>query len=115
MGKNFASVNFEGNFDEMIETATGAVTSPEPYVMATVTCDLLRSQSLAAAWLAQAQLISDLGPLVVYSDSSTFGPITLDTAVLRQCEPGVFDGMNVVVRLTIRGVMYANLNLWAGI
>lgn len=113
MGKNFASINFEGNFSEQIETGTGAVTSPEPYVMATVSVDLLRTQALANAWLLQAALLSDLGPISVFSDTSAFPEIDLATTVIRQCEPGVFDGMNPVVKLTLRGVYYVNALLWA--
>jgi hypothetical protein len=113
MGKNFASINFEGNFDEQIETGTGVVTSPEPYVMATVTVDLLRTQALAYNWLNQATTLSDLGPISIFSDTSAFPEIDLDTTVIRNCEPGVFDGKNPVVRLTLRGVLYANNNLWS--
>jgi hypothetical protein len=113
MGKNLLSVNFEGNFDEQVETATGVVTSPEPYVMATVTADLLRTQGLATAWLAQGQLISDIGPITVFSDSSSFEPIVITNTVIRSVEPGVFDGMNPIVKLTLRGVFIVNALLWA--
>lgn len=52
MSKSFATINFSGSFTELIPTATGGVASPEPYVMATVSVGLLRTQALSASWLA---------------------------------------------------------------
>ena len=112
MGKSFASIDFEGAFDEQIETATGVVTSPEPYVMATVTVGLLRTQSLALAWLTQAQTISDLGTITIHSDTSAWPAITIGSAVIRSLEPGAYDGMDPVARITLRGVYDINNNLW---
>lgn len=112
MGKSFASIDFEGAFDEQIETGTGAVTSPEPYVMATISVGLLRTQSLAVAWLNQAQTSSDLGTIIIHSDTAAFPAISLRSSVIRSLEPGAFDGMDPVARLTLRGVYDINNNLW---
>ena len=113
MGKTFAKLVFDGNFDEQIETATGIVTSPEPYVMAIVTVGILRTQSLAAAWLSQAQTISDIGSIALHSDTTTFGAIDLANCVIRNIDPGAYDGTDPVVKLTIRGTYYINNNLWS--
>lgn len=43
MGQSFASVSFSEPFSELIGTATGAVTSPEPYVFGTITVGLLKT------------------------------------------------------------------------
>jgi hypothetical protein len=50
MGKQMARYAQEGNASELIGTATGAVESDEPYVFATLTINLLRTQSLAQQW-----------------------------------------------------------------
>lgn len=113
MGKSFARLAFDSNFDEQIETATGIVTSPEPYVMATVTVGILRTQPLAQAWLAQAQVLSDIGPIALHSDTTTFGAIDLADCVIRNVDPGAYDGLDPVTKLTIRGVFYINNNLWS--
>lgn len=64
MSKKFVKVTLDENpFAEGIETATGIVVSPEPYVMGTVTVGLLRTTGLAAAWLAQAKATSAIGDL----------------------------------------------------
>jgi hypothetical protein len=113
MGKSFAKVDFEGNFVEQIETGTGAVRSPEPYVMTTVTIGILRSQSLAASWVSQFQTDSYLGPVNVHPDSSAFPIISINDAVIRHLDPGAFDGADPVVRLTLRGTVNINDKMWS--
>lgn len=112
MGKQFVTVTFEGNFDDLIPTATGGVTSPEPYVMANVSIGLLRTQSLSTSWLTQAKASSDIGNVSIFPDSSAFPEIDLVNCVIQHIDPGAYDGMDPVVRLTIRGIFYINNDLW---
>lgn len=113
LSKSMINVEFEGNFVEQIETATGAVRSPEPYVMATITMGLLRSQSLAATWLEQVQNDSYLGTVTAHSDSSAYPAISLSESVVRMIRNGAFDGADPVVAVTVRGIYYINNNLWS--
>ena len=112
MGKSFVTVTFDGDFDRLIDTATGAVTSPEPYVAATVVVSLLRTQSLSTAWLTQAKTTSDLGNISIFPDSVAFPEIDLVNCVIQHIDPGAFDGLDPAVRLTLRGIFYINNNLW---
>ena len=112
MGKNFVNVEFEGDFAQLIETATGAVTSPEPYVFCNVTIDLLRTQSLSSDWLTQATTDASLGDIAIHPDTTSFQVINISDAILRSVQPGVFDGQDPVVRAMVRGVFYLNDNLW---
>lgn len=115
MGKSFATVTFNGQFAELIPTATGGVTSPEPYVMATISVGLLRTQALSASWVGQGQLQSAIGPVTIYPDSAAFPSISLDNCIIRDIEPGAYDGMDPVVRLTINGIFYLNSDLWSAV
>ncbi len=112
MGKSFVTVTFDGDFDRLIDTATGAVTSPEPYVAATVVVSLLRTQSLSTAWLTQAKTSSDLGNISIFPDSVAFSEIDLVNCVIQHIDPGAYDGLDPAVRLTLRGIFYINNNLW---
>lgn len=112
LGKSMIHVAFEGNFVEQIDTATGMVRSPEPFVPATITISLLRSQSLAATWLNQVQANSFLGDVTAHSDSSVYPAITLEECVIRTIDNGAFDGADPVVRVTARGTYYVNGDLW---
>jgi hypothetical protein len=113
MGKQFARIEFEGDWNQQIETATGVVNSPEPYVMATITVGLLRSQGLSAAWLAQAQNTTVLGDVTIYSDTSAFPALSINDTGIRSIDPGAFDGTDPVVRLTLRGSFNINASLWS--
>ncbi len=113
MGASFASFDFSGPFSQLIPTGTGAVNSPEPYVEGTITVALLRTQSLANAWLQQAQTLSDLGAVTIHSDTSAFPANTIYSTVIQEFNPGAFDGRDPVVRLVLRGVAYMNNDLWS--
>lgn len=112
LGKSQIVVDFEGNFTEQIETATGAVRSPEPFVMATATASLLRSQALAAAWLTQGMTDSYLGTVNAHADTSAYPVLTLNECVIRSVQNGAFDGQDPIVRVVIRGVFYVNSSMW---
>jgi hypothetical protein len=113
MSKAFVRVAFNGKFVEKIGTATGAVNSPEPYVITTVTVGLLRTQALSAAWLSQAQTNGRIGQTTVHSDTAAFAPITLVNTTIGDIDPGAFDGTDPVVRLTLEGIFYLNNDLWS--
>lgn len=113
MGKSFAHIEFEGDFVQQIEVGTGVVNSPEPYVMASITVGLLRSQPLAASWLSQAQDTGVLGDVTIHSDTSAFPAITLNDTAIRSITPGAYDGTDPVVRLTLRGTFNINSALWS--
>ena len=114
MSKQFVSIAFEGSFDNTIATGTGTVTSPEPFVMATVTVGILRTQPLANAWKVQSETISDIGNVSVFPDVSTsnFSEYDLVNCVIQHIDPAAFDGLDPVVRVVIRGTYYINNNLW---
>jgi hypothetical protein len=113
MGKSLAALTFDDPFVDQESTATGVVNSPRPFVMSTLTISLLRTQSLAAAWIAQAQTHSVLGSIDTYPDSAAFPVVTLANCSIIGIDPGAFDGQDPVVKTTIKGVFYANATLWS--
>jgi hypothetical protein len=115
LGKQLAAVTFEDVFTDQIETATGLVNSPRPYVMAQVVLNLLRSQAIAGLWLAQVEVNSNIGQVTVYSDSSAFPPIELSNASVVNFDPGAFDGVDAITKVTVKGIFYVNNALWAGL
>lgn len=114
MGKSQATYTFEETPVVQIGTATGIVNSPEPYVMGRITVSLLRTQGLAAAWLTQWQTQAIIGTVSGYPDSTVFPAITISNASITEFDPGVMDGNDPIVRLTLRGVAYPNSTLWLG-
>lgn len=112
MGKNFVSLHPDGPWVQQIETGTGIVTSPEPYIMFNIAVGILRSQPLADAWLAQAEATVYLGTVTVHSDTSAFPARKFRDVSITHYDPGVFDGADPVVALTLRGKFNINNNLW---
>lgn len=112
MGKRFVKVTFNGSFAELIPTATGGVTSPEPYVMANITIDLLRTQALSATWINQVETQSAIGPITVYPDTTAFPTLTFQNCVVTGVDPAAYDGLDPVVRITLMGIYDANSDLW---
>ncbi len=112
MSKKFVTVTFDEDFADQPETAVGIVNSPKPYVMATVNVGILRTQALAASWLAQAQQDTQIGRVIVHSDTNAFPQIHVHNCSLLKSEPGPYDGMDPTVDLTIRGVFYPNNYVW---
>ncbi len=115
MSKALTNLTFEGEFTRQEQTAVGIVNSPEPYVMAQLNVSILRSQPLAALWYIQAQLLTIIGDVVTYSDSTVFPEVTLLNCSLINVEPGAYDGQDPTTRLTIKGILPINASLWAGI
>ena len=112
MSKKFVTVALDGDLNKLINTATGAVTSPEPYVPVTITVGVLRTQSLGAAWVAQAQSLSTIGDMSAFPDSASFPEMDFSTVILKHFDPGAFDGTDPVIKLTFSGIYYVNNDLW---
>lgn len=113
MSKSLVQLTFDGNAVDQIGTATGIVNSRQPYVMANLTVSLLRSQSVAAAYLAQWQIDAVLGSVTVYSDSTTLPGITLNNCSMMEIDPGAFDGQDPATKVTLKGQLFVNSAMWA--
>ncbi|HXS04805.1 MAG TPA: hypothetical protein VN731_10035 [Rhodanobacter sp.] len=113
MGKSFVHVTPKGRFNNLIPTATGAVTSPEPYVEADITFMLLRTQSLGASWRSQWELQSTIGQVNVIPDSIAWASVTLDTCVIGEVDFGAYDGTDPMIKVTMSGIYYINSALWS--
>lgn len=115
MAKAQAVVTFEGPFVQQIGTATGVVNSPEPYVMATIVINLLRSQALANNWIEQLADNATIGTVEVYPDSTTMDPIVIQNCSIQDYEPGPFDGSDPTVKVTLKGSFQTNSSMWASL
>ena len=115
MGKRFATFRPEGNFAHQAETGTGVVNSPEPYVMAVIEVNLLRTLALTEAWVRQYESNVIIGDVTIHSDTAAFPSRTIHNTIIRTIQPGQFDGVDPVAMLVLSGVWYGNASLWAGL
>lgn len=112
LGKEMIGITLEGNTSTYIDTATGAVVSPEPYQRVSVTLHLLRTQFLADLYKLQQESSSFIGDVTVRPDSSVLSPYQFNNCSIMSTPEQKFDGTDPGYRVTIGGVYYINASLW---
>lgn len=113
LGKSMISLTLEGNAVEYIPTAAGAVPSQEPYMMATVKFDALKTNGFGNIWKTQLELNSYLGDITVIADTSSLGNHTIANASIESIGELPFDGTSAAYSVTLRGVYYINSAMWS--
>lgn len=108
LSEGMVTLTQEGDASLLIPTATGAVPSPNPYVIVNVLAHLVRSQNLAAAWKTQMETSTDLGPLVVIGDASTLSMWHLYSGTLMNVGELTFNGKDAGYPINIRAVYPVN-------
>lgn len=114
LGKDGIKVAFEGNTTLYINTQTGAVTSPEPYLKVTVTMNLLQSQALADLYKSQIELSALLGDLTVRPSVKTLKPYQFTNCSIQDAPPLDFSGASADYNVVLGGVYLINSALWNG-
>lgn len=102
----------EGQATEIAKTMTGVVTSPEPYMMVSVACHLLRTQSFSDLWKAQMELDTRIGEGTVRPDAITLSPYILFNLSITAVGEFVFNGTQPGYGVTLQGYWNINATLW---
>ena len=112
LGDEMIRISFGGPATTRINVATGQVISPEPYIPAVVRINLLKTQSLAAAFKTQMEATSVIGDVTVIPDATTFPPYTFSNCSLDNVEPIDMNGKNPGWTIDIGGTYQVNADLW---
>lgn len=112
LAKGGISVSFEGVASKKIPTYTGAVDSPEPFVMAVVEVHILRTQALAAAFKAKVESNASMGSLNVISDSALLPLYQIEGCIIENVPNMTFDGNDPTYTLRFKGIYSINSELW---
>lgn len=112
LGREGIGLALEGDSTTFIGTMTGMVQSPEPYMPATVTVHLLKTQSIALAWKSQLVTQAAIGSVVVYPDTTTLLPFDFFNCAIRRLDPLRFNGEDAGFVLQLYGIYYINNVLW---
>lgn len=113
MGDDGFTLDIDEDMVRQIKTMTGLVNSPEPYVEATCTINLLRTQALSLQWMQQAENTAQIGRIVAHSDSAAFTGRTVHNCSILKVQPGRMNGSTATVDAIIRGVYYVNNSMWS--
>jgi len=112
LGRGGISFALQGESTVMIPTMTGAVTSPEPYMMAAVTINLLKTQALAAAWRTRMELDARIGDISIWPDASDFPQYTISNCAIVSVREMSFAGDDAGYVLVVHGYYDVNSSMW---
>jgi hypothetical protein len=126
LGKEGISLALEGNATDYFPSMTGAVPSPVPYQIATLTINLLKSQPFAQNYKTQFELSTLLGDITVLPDVGIAAPsgvgqagtayglqaYTIRNAVLETVREMSFAGESPLFVVTIKGYYEVNSSMF---
>ncbi len=116
LGAEGISLNLEGEAGLTLPTLTGTVTSPQPFQLATVAINLIRSQPLANTYKTRMETNNLIGPFDVIPDVPAGGPGIGRYQIYNGQITGVrelrFAGQDPGWVVTIRGYYLVNSALW---
>lgn len=112
LAKEGVELTFQGNMTDFLPTMTGAVQSPQPYMLMQAKVHLLRSQALGAQYKRQWEKNTAIGDAKVFSDSSTFGDFEVMNTAITSVQDMSFAGGQPGVAITITGTYYTNSEMW---
>lgn len=112
LAKEGVELVFQGNMTDFLPAMTGAVQSPQPYMIMQAKVHLVRSQALGAQYKTQWENNTAIGDAKVYSDSSTFGDFEVLNTAITNVQDMSFAGGQPGVAITITGTYYINSEMW---
>ena len=112
LAKEGVELVFQGNMTDFLPAMTGAVQSPQPYMIMQAKVHLLRSQALGAQYKTQWEANTAIGDAKIYSDSSTFGDFEVMNTAITNVQDMSFAGGEPGVAITITGTYYINSEMW---
>jgi hypothetical protein len=109
------TLSFQGNYTELLPTMTGTVPSPEPYVQAELTINILKSQGLSDQYKQQLEANGVIGDLLVVPDASTLSNYNLTNCAIMSVRDLNFAGTEPGMQIVIQGSYFINNDLWSAV
>ena len=98
----------EGNAADLLPAMVSLVSSPAPYLSASMTISLVRSSSLAQLFKLQLENTTLLGLATVFPDTDVLTPFIINNVALESVREMAMAGMEAAMVATCRG--YYNVN-----
>lgn len=112
LGKAGIRLAFEGESVVYLPTLTGAVTSPEPYMMISLSMNLLKSQPLSNAYKAKMESDSSMGAGTVRTDSTSLSVYELINLSISSVRELNLNGEDADFIVTLKGYYSINSSLF---
>jgi hypothetical protein len=98
----------EGNAADLLPAMVSLVSSPAPYLSASITLSIVRSSSLAQLYKLQLEDTALLGLMTIYPDTDVLTPFIINNVALESVREMAMAGMEAAMVVTTRG--YYNVN-----
>lgn len=105
-------LSFQGESVVYLPTLTGAVTSPEPYLMCEVVASLNKANGLAQQYKAQLESSSSLGDGTLRPDTAALGPFGLVNCSIKGVREVDLSGEDAAFAVIIGGYYLVNSTLF---
>lgn len=112
LGEEAIRLGLEGESTTFINTMTGAVTSPEPYMAVSLSMNLLKTQQLADLYKQQMESSAQLGAGIVRPDSVALSPYPLINCAIQSVREQAYSGRDAAWVVTCKGYYLINSSLW---
>jgi hypothetical protein len=98
----------EGNATDLLPAMVSLVSSPAPYLSATITMSIVRSSALANLYKLQFEDNTLMGIVTIWPDTDVIPVYTINNVALESVREMAFAGMEAAMVVTARG--YYNVN-----
>jgi hypothetical protein len=98
----------EGNATDLLPAMVSLVSSPAPYLAASLTMSIIRSTPLAELYKEQIENVTLMGLVTIWPDTDVLRPFILNNVALESVREMAFAGMEAAIVVTARG--YYNVN-----
>lgn len=113
LGKDMITVAPQGDVTHIIPTATGLVTSPEPYQIVEISAHVLRTNGLGDRFKKQQENLSTLGNATIRFDATTFSDMAITNTSIKSVDAIKVDGMEAGWVIHIQGAYLINASLYS--
>ena len=98
----------EGNATDLLPAMVSLISSPAPYLAASITMSIVRSSTLAALYKRQIDDTTLMGLMTVIPDTDVLNPYVINNVALESVREMAFAGLEAAMVVTARG--YYNVN-----
>jgi hypothetical protein len=98
----------EGNATDLLPGMVSLISSPAPYLAASITMSLVRSATLAALYKIRFEDTTLVGMVSIFPDTDVLNPFVINNVALESIREMAMAGMEAAMVVTARG--YYNVN-----
>ena len=112
LGKEAIRLEFTSEATDMLPQLAGVVTSPAPYMVVSITVNLIKTQPLSGLYKQQMEATTQMGPCTFRTDAVGFPVYSFVNCAIRGVDPITTNGENAGWVVKIIGYYQINAQLW---